>query len=134
MFFVVKRATLLIPSGPLSDPDRKHLFICLTDSIGTNNETLIVSVSTFHQGLTSDISCQLYAGDHSFIAHPSIVNYMDAQIVAASKLMSGVAQGKLIAKEPLDTAVFARVCKGLGDSRFTSPKILSFYQVATGYE
>jgi hypothetical protein len=54
MFFVAKRATLLMASGPASDPDKKHLFICLTDSFGVQKETLVVSVSTFRQGLPAD--------------------------------------------------------------------------------
>lgn len=31
LFLPLKRATLLIPSGPQGDPHRKHLFILLTD-------------------------------------------------------------------------------------------------------
>lgn len=33
LFVPFKRATLLIPSGPVNDPDRKHLFVLLTDPI-----------------------------------------------------------------------------------------------------
>lgn len=35
MFFVVRRATVLIPSGPDRDPDLKHLFVNMTDPIGS---------------------------------------------------------------------------------------------------
>jgi len=59
MFFVVKRATLLIASGPASDPNKKHLFICLTDVVGTSKETLMVSASTHRAGFPADDTCHL---------------------------------------------------------------------------
>jgi len=31
LFLPIKRATLLVPSGADGDPDRKHLFVLLTD-------------------------------------------------------------------------------------------------------
>jgi hypothetical protein len=33
LFVPFKRATLLVPSGPANDPDRKHLFVLLTDPV-----------------------------------------------------------------------------------------------------
>ena len=125
-------ASLLIPSGPTNDPDRKHLFVCLTDVHGVNKETLIVSVSTHKAGFPADDACKLFPGDHSFTKHQSYVDYAKARIVAASKLMNGVKSGTLIAKEPLDTGVFARVCHGFEQSAFTAPLILDFYKKALG--
>ena len=134
MFFVVKRATLLIPSGPLSDPNRKHLFICLTDPAGVAKETLMVSVSTIRTGLPADETCHLFDGDHPFIKHKSFVDYRNARIIAAEKLVKGVSQGLFTALDTLETSVFARVCYGLTQSPLTAPKHLEFYRIATGHE
>ena len=132
MFFVVKRATLLIPSGPPSDPNRKHLFICLTDPAGVAKETLMVSVSTLRDGFPVDETCRLFEGDHSFIKRNSYVDYRSARIIAAEKLVKGVNQGQLIAMDALESSVFARVCYGLMQSPHTAPKLLAFYLAATG--
>ena len=133
MFFVVKRATLLIASGPANDPSRKHLFVCLTDSFGPTKETLMVSVATHRAGLPGDDACHLYAGDHPFVKHKSFVDYRNARVVEAGTLVKGERQGLFVAMDPLESSVFARVCYGLEQSLFTAPKHLEFYQLATGY-
>ena len=134
MFFVVKRATLLIESGPANDPNRKHLFICLTDVFGPDKETLMVSVSTYRAGLPADDTCHLFAGDHPFIKHKSFIEYDKARVFAADKLVTGERQGLFIALDALESSIFARVCYGLEQSPFTAPKHLEFYQRATGHE
>ncbi len=50
LFFPVERATLLIPSGTESDPDRKHLFILLNIPITDEKLILLVSLSSIKQG------------------------------------------------------------------------------------
>ena len=134
MFFVVKRATLLIPSGPASDPNRKHLFICLTDCHGTDKETLIVSVSTYRTGLPADLTCKLFSGDHPFLKHESYVDYSSARIIGADKLTNGVKSDLFVPKEPLETSIFARVCYGLEQSPRISPKNREFYLLASGHQ
>jgi hypothetical protein len=133
MFFVVKRATLLIASGPASDPNRKHLFICLTDAFGPDKETLMVSVSTHRAGLPADDTCHLFAGDHPFIKHKSFIDYRSARIIAADKLVKGERQGLFVAMDALESSVFARVCYGVERSPFTALKHLEFYKRATGH-
>ena len=133
MFFVVKRATLLIESGPANDPTRKHLFICLTDVFGSDNETLMVSVSTHRFGLPADETCHLFAGDHPFIKHKSFVEYGKARIYSADKLVKGERQGLFVAMDALESSIFARVCYGLEKSPSTALKHLEFYQRATGH-
>jgi len=132
MFLVVKRATLLIPSGPASDPNKKHLFICLTDCYGADKETLIVSVSSYRAGLPADSTCKLFAGNHPFLKHESYVDYGNARIISAGKLMNGVKQDLFVPKEPLATDIFARVCFGVEQSLRTSTKNREFYLLASG--
>ena len=67
VFVPYRRATLLIPSGPAHDPDRKHLFIVLTDPTEvleyTGKHSLLVGVVTLQTDLHHDATCVLYAGD-----------------------------------------------------------------------
>ena len=134
MFFVVRRATLLIPSGTVDDPERRHLFICLTDPVNEERDTLLVSVSSVRPGLPHDSTCRLFAGDHPFIRHDSFVAYRLMRIEPAAALERGVQNGVLLPREILDGGLFARVCKGLTESRFVTPAILDFYLAATAEE
>lgn len=127
MFFVVRRATLLIPSGPPDDPNRKHLFACLTDPLGPGRDTLLVSISTLRRGEPHDPTCRLFPGDHPFVRWESYVNYRFARIEPAPKIERGVQQGLFIPQQALDGAIFARICHGLTESRFVTPQVLAFY-------
>lgn len=135
VFLPLRRATLLIPSGPAADPDRKHLFILLTDPCSDEagrNCVLMVSLSSIKSGLHHDPACILYAGDHPFIKKTSFVVYGKARLEIVDKVLNGVKRGLLVPQEPMDGAVFARICKGLEESRHMSPKLRAFYLKAIG--
>ncbi|MBI3525237.1 MAG: hypothetical protein HY066_12100 [Betaproteobacteria bacterium] len=134
LFVPYRRATLLIPSGPAHNPNQKHLFILLTNPVSNaagGQDVLLVGVSSVRPGQPHDQTCLLYSGDHASIIHESYVSYRLARIEDAQKLVNGVKQGILTARDMLDGAIFARVCHGLAVSRHTAPKILTFYQEAT---
>ena len=136
LFIPVKRATLLVPSGPQNDSSRKHLFIVLTDPCDDGTGTkfiLMVSISTIKTGLPYDPTCILYAGDHPFVKRESFVCYQKARVEEANKLLRGVSEGLFIPQDPMQSGVFARICKGLEESRLTSAKSLNFYRRATKY-
>jgi hypothetical protein len=130
LFIPVRRATLLVPSGPEHDPNRKHLFILLTDPPNADSEVLLVSLASVQEHLPYDSTCLLYPGDHPFIRHKSYVNYAYARIEPVGKLVNGVKQRLFDPQGTLDETVFARVCKGLLESRHTTPKIRKFYEDA----
>ena len=134
LFVPYRRATLLVPSGPAHDFDQKHLFIVLTDpaqALGYDEKhSLLVGVSTIHQSVAHDPACELFAGDHPFIRHKSYVYYAEARIEASQKLIRGVKLGVLSSMGTLAEEIFARVCHGLAQSRFTAPRILAFYKAA----
>ena len=135
LFLPLKRATLLIPSGPESDKDRKHLFILLNDPHDDESGkacVLMVSLSTVRQGVPHDPACILYAGDHAFVKHDSYVVYQKTRIEEADKVLRGVKNGQLVPQAPMDGALFARICKGLEESRLTPARLLNFYLKATG--
>jgi hypothetical protein len=134
LFVPLKRATLLIPSGPSRDVNRRHLFILLTDPYPDEtfkSSVLLVSVSTVRPNVPYDSTCILYPGDHDFVKRSSYVVYQKTRLEEADKLLRGVKNGGLVAHVPIDGAVFARVCKGLEESRLTPAKFLVFYRNAT---
>ena len=134
VFVPLRRATLLIPSGPPQDPSQKHLFVILTDPVSTeagSKGVLLVGVSSVRPDLFHDPACLLYPGDHPFIGRKSFVYYRMARIEDAQKLINGVKQGVLVPRDTLAGDIFARVCQGLTESRHTAPKILDFYLSAT---
>jgi hypothetical protein len=110
LFVPFRRATLLIPSGPVGNPDQKHLFILLTDPVPTANggkEVLLVGVSSVRNGQFHDPACLLYSGDHPFIDHKSYVNYRMARIEEAGKLVNGVKKGVLTPRDVLASEIWA---------------------------
>ncbi len=135
LFVPYRRATLLIPSGPAHEPDQKHLFIILTDSAVVldydGRHSLLVGVSTIHPGIPHDPACELFAGDHPFIRHKSFVYYAQARIEASQKIVDGVKRGVLSPKGMLDEEIFARVCHGLTQSRFTALRMRAFFEAAS---
>jgi hypothetical protein len=135
LFLPLKRATVLIPSGPEGDENRKHLFILLTDPYrdeSGSNQVLLVSISTIRPGLPHDASCLLYPGDHEFVKTESYVLYQKSRLENAERLMQGVKNGLFVPQSPIDTSIFARICKGLEESRFTPAKHLNFYEKTRG--
>jgi len=135
LFLPLKRATLLIASGPQDDQERKHLFILLTDPRSDEagkKSVLMVSLSTIKPGVPHDPSCILHAGDHPFVKRGSYVVYQKARLEEADKVLRGVKNGQFVPLAPIDGAIFARICKGLEESRLTPAKLLNFYLKATG--
>jgi hypothetical protein len=134
LFVPYRRATLLVPSGPAHDSERKHLFIILTDPVEvldyTGKHSLLVGVVSIYPNVAHDPACELHAGDHEFIRHKSYVAYAQARIEPSQKLINGVKKGVLVPKAMLAQEIFARVCKGLVESRFTAPRMLAFYRAA----
>jgi hypothetical protein len=132
VFAPVRRATLLIPSGPAHDLDRKHLFIVLTDSIinpeNQRPSVLLTSLSTVDPALPYDATCILHPGDHPFITHDSFVSYRTSRISEESKLIAGVATGVFVAKELMDIAIVEKICAQLPGAQQAPEKIKRFYR------
>ena len=133
VFQPVRRATLLIPSGPAHDLNKKHLFIILTDPVadplnGNKDSVLLTSLSTLDATLPHDPTCILHPGDHPFVTRDSYVSYHTSRIQEAEKIINGVASGVLVAKEPMDSSIVDRICDGL-DSHQTPEKIKRFFRM-----
>ena len=134
VFQPVRRATLLIPTGPVHDLDRKHLFIILTDSIadplnGGKDSVLLTSLSTLDTALPYDPTCILHPGDHPFVTRDSYVKYYSSRIQETSKINNGVATGEFVAKGLMDGGIVDRICDGLSTSQHTAEKIKRFFRM-----
>ncbi|GMQ79088.1 MAG: hypothetical protein BMS9Abin02_1643 [Anaerolineae bacterium] len=127
IFIPVRRATLLVPSGPDHNPDQKHLFVLLTDPIGEKQEALLTGLASVRAGSYHDPTCILYPGDHDFIQRESYVNYQRARIEPIEALSRGVSDGLFIPKGTIDSGIFMRICQGLLDSRHAAEKMKRFY-------
>jgi hypothetical protein len=130
----IRRATLLIPSGPAHDHARKHLFIILTDPVadpvnGGKDSVLLTSLSTLDITLPHDPTCILHSGDHPFVFRDSYVSYGTSRILETAKIINGVASGLFIEKELMDGSIVDRICDGLSTSPHTAEKIKRFFRM-----
>jgi len=127
IFIPARRTTLFLPSGPRSAPNQEHLFILLTDPIPPDNDVLVVNISSVNKDFYHDPTCLLYPGDHSFVTRKSYINYRYAEIRSATKLANGATKGTFKPLEMVDEIIFARICKGVEDSRHTPLKAKKFF-------
>lgn len=122
-----KKFTLLIPSGPAHDHERKHLFIILTNPCDQGKQ-LLVSISSYRDDDTCDETCILNPGDHEFIRRKSFVVYRRCQITETAALLRGLRDGKLVPREPMDADIFEDICEGLLSSIFTPKRFIDYFE------
>ncbi len=116
-----RRGTLLIPSGPANDPWRKHTHIICTDPDDEGRQVLVSICSI--RGDLYDRTCELRAGVHTGVRHPSYVSYRHADFATHDQLRLGVKKSLLIPKEDLNRQDFLRVTRGIALSKHTPGKI-----------
>lgn len=139
VFQPVRRATLLIPSGPAHDLDRNHLFIILTDPVadpvnGGKDSHLLTSISTLNTALPHDPTCILHPGDHPFVNRDSYVSYRDSRIVETAKIIKGVETGVFFPKALMDGGLVDKICAGLSASHHTPEKINRFFRMYSAFK
>jgi hypothetical protein len=61
-----KKGTLLIPSGTYDNPEKKHLFVILTEASPAGDH-LLVSISSIKHEVRHDPACEISVGEHRFI-------------------------------------------------------------------
>ena len=121
-----KKATLLMPSGPPDDPERRHLWIILTDPC-QDEANLIVNVTTFRDGRFHDPTCVMEVGEHKRVTVRSWIEYRRARAIHSAALVKGEAAWLYHPAEPATDALFERICKGLLDSDFTPIRIKHYF-------
>jgi len=129
-----RRATLLVPSGPIADPDRKHLHIVLNDPFdnGHGDEVLLACVCSIPSTNIYDPICTLFPGEHSFVTKHSFVAYRFTRLMDPAVLEAKVAAGEFVAKPLMDEKIFQNVIEGLADSPQTALRFKRFLEAAIG--
>ena len=120
-FGVVKKGTILIPSGTSCDAGKMHLFVVCTDAC-VNGLHLLVPVTSWTNDLC-DATCKLAKGEHPFLTHASYILYRKARIEAATDLIYGVEQKTLSPHEMMNGQTFLRIANGICRSSQTPRKI-----------
>ena len=111
-FVPAKKNTLLIGSGTHSDPEKKHLFVIVTDKCADSLH-LLFSICTIRPPAFHDPSCILAAGDHEFIKADSYVLYAKPAQLNHHSIIKCVAGWTYLVKEDVSEEVFKKVCDGI---------------------
>lgn len=120
-----RRGTLLMPSGPANDPWRMHLHIICTDPDEEGHQLLVPICSI--RGDIYDRTCELWAGTHSTVHHPSYVAYRHADLARNDRLRVRIEERVLVPREDLNGQDFLRVTRGITASKHTPNKIKAHY-------
>lgn len=123
MIEITARCTFLAPTPP--EHVFEHLYIVI--AIIGEDKALLVNVTT--QRDNSDNACILRVGDHDFIKHDSVINYMDTGIIQVSKLKEKVGKREFILKPPVSSELFKRIKEGAKDSLYLPPRYLNYFSV-----
>lgn len=121
----VSRATLLIPSGPPTNPDKLHLHVILTDECAAGFH-LLGSIASVQRGRFHDKSCIIEAGEHEFIKHDSYFIYRRLTTARGSHIVKCVDGWLYRPKDPVSVALYNRICAGIDRSDF-SPRGMQAY-------
>lgn len=130
MFAPLKKGTLLIVSGTLECPDKKHLFVVLNDPhVG---EVLLASFSRIRPGIPYDPTCVVAGNgrEHEFLIVPSYVRYGRLRIEQDVTLIRGVRERDMAPSRPVRDDLFDRICQGVHVSEFAAPKFRKFLGAA----
>jgi hypothetical protein len=119
-----KRGTILIPSGPAHDPDRRHLFVVCSDPCALNL-VAIVPIETYTNDLC-DQTCTVDAHEHAFIRHKSYVLYRNARTIGCDEVSRGLQAGALTAHDDMNGQTFLRIKNGMCRSLSTPRKIKAY--------
>jgi len=99
------------------------LWVVLT-SPDENSEVVIVNLTSFDSGF--DRTVILNKGDHSFVDHDTIINYVDARIVKAHALIHAAESGFFDSLEPFKADILQKIQEGLFRSPHTPIKVKNF--------
>lgn len=126
-FQPLKKATLLIPSGPPRDPDRNHLWVVLTDPCPAE-ANLIISISSVKAGHFYDPACVIDAGAHRRITVQSWAVYKLCRAVHSVSLIKGEAAWLYRADDPVSDKLFEQLCKGVHETEHIAPRLRRYFE------
>ena len=110
-------AAFLKTSGPSHDPNRKHLFIVVSQL--RDGKVLLVSISSCRKGC--DTACILNVRDHQFITHQSFVAYHRTHSMNATELYDKLNSGEYQQQDSVGHRVLARILTGFKKTKSAPP-------------
>ena len=87
----------------------QHLWAIISDPKQSNNEIVIVNITTYRNKGYEDTSCIVGTGEHPFIRRKSYVNYNRSRIVDLSKLQLWLKTGELAPKDCLSRELLEKI-------------------------
>ena len=126
----MRKGTLLIPSGTDADPNRRHLFVALTDPQGGDGRVLLASFSTVTDRYYCEETCVMDPEEveHPFITDRSFIRYQKLRWETVEDLQLGLRNGSIQQMQDLSEQVVERICQGVADSPFAAPKYKKFLE------
>jgi hypothetical protein len=115
-----------MPSGPLADPERKHLWVVLTDPC-PQQSNLLVSICSLRPDRFHDPACVIEAGEHPRISHKSWVEYRRSHIARAGALVNGEKAWLYKQDAPVCDELFERITTGLLRSDHVPERVKRYY-------
>jgi hypothetical protein len=112
--------TYHITSGTSANPNKKHLFIILTEP-NADDELLTVSLTST---ITTDKTCIFAVDEHPFVTKESYVAYRFLEISKTSFFLSQADNRD----ENITDDLLNRICDGLSKSDFVEEQYLNFYE------
>ena len=122
-YVVVKKATLLMPSGP--DPDGHHLHI-ITTAPCDQNQVLLTTLCSVKEGRVHDKACLVEAGEHEFAKKLSFIEYRLSSLLHCDKIAKFVDGWYFTPKTEVSDELFERIRAGILTSDFT-PRFIQTY-------
>lgn len=119
--------TLLIPSGTSNDPDKKHLFVIVTEC-SQDGGHLLVNFSTIREGVYFDPACIVEPGEHPFITVRSYIEYRLARRDMAIHLQRCVDGWLFQKKDDCDQALLNKISAGVAQSIHISKSMRAYYE------
>ena len=113
-----RRSTFLCPSGPISDPYRKHLHVVLTDLFGKASQVLVTSIASIRSKKYDD-TCILEPGEHPFLRHHSYVLYRATRLLEVQRIKQRLKSLEFIPQDDVSEEVYKRIVFGLFESKAT---------------
>jgi hypothetical protein len=109
---------------PIPEPTCPHLFISLTGSYRSQDTKIILAnLTKLGSGRGNDTTVILQPGDHPFIQFPTVVNYKDAFIADASRMLQLVSDRKAYFREDCNPDLLARIQHGSLTSEYIDPEV-----------
>jgi hypothetical protein len=104
-----------------------HLHVVLSEADGDGFH-LVASITTIYPDMKYDNTCELQAGEHEFITHPSYVLYRHADTARGSHIEAMVNGGVYKEKSDCTDALLKKILAGIEKSAFTRGYVLAYYR------